>query len=305
MSARRLVADVGGTNVRFALADAWGNLDRVKIFLTADFPTFLDAFDAYRTYTGGSKEVNAAVIAAAGPVDGNIVKLTNNEWVVDRMKLSALMGDVPVLLVNDLEAVAASLSHLTGDDLTTLGPVAPVPPPHRRTMLAVNVGTGFGAASAIRSGLATCPSEAGHMTLGPVEGTTLPADTSVEDVLSGAGLVRLYRSLGGGPDSRPASDIFALAATDAAAARALDIFTTVLGRVAGNLALATCAWSGVYLCGSVATAWAGVADIGQFRAEFIRKGPMRSRMQNVPTALIRRDNAALFGLAVLPMSLGR
>jgi glucokinase len=303
MSGRRLVADVGGTNVRFAIADADGGLDRVQIFQTTDFPKFLDAFDAYRSDTGGLKDVTAGAIAAAGPVDGDAVKLTNNEWVVDRTKLSALMGGVPVALVNDLEAVAAALPHLTADDLTTLGTVAPVRP-ERRTMIAVNVGTGFGASSVIwRDGRwYTCPSESGHMTLGPVEGTALPADTSVEDVLSGAGLAGLYQRLAGGPASRPASDVFALAANDAAAARAADIFTAVLGRVAGDLTLATCAWGGAYLCGSVATAWAGIADIDRFRAEFIRKGPMRGRMQNVPTAVIRRDIAALYGLAMMPIS---
>ena len=92
MTSRRLVADAGGTNVRFAIADAKGNLDRVKIFQTADFPTFLDAFSAYRADAGGLREVDAAAIAAAGPVDGDAVKLTNNEWIVDGAKISAADG---------------------------------------------------------------------------------------------------------------------------------------------------------------------------------------------------------------------
>jgi glucokinase len=80
------------------------------------------------------------------------------------------------------------------------------------------------------------------------------------------------------------------------------LFTAILGRIAGNLTLATCAWGGVYLCGSVATAWADIADIGRFRDEFTRKGPMHARMLEVPTAVIRRDNAALYGLAMMPIS---
>ena len=306
MSGRRLVADVGGTNVRFAIADADGNLDRIKIFQTADFPTFPDAFSAYRSDAGGLREIDTVAIAAAGPVDGDAVKLTNNKWFVDGKKLSALVGGVPVAVVNDLEAVAAALPHLAADDLTTLGPIAPVRP-ERRTMLAVNVGTGFGAASVIwRDGRwYTCPSEAGHMTLGQValkNADGLPADTSVEDVLSGDGLVRLYQRFAEDPASRPASDVFALAGSDAAARRTVDIFTDILGRIAGDLTLATCAWGGVYLCGSVATAWAGLADIARFRAEFARKGPMHARMLKVPTAVIRRDNAALYGLAMMPIS---
>jgi glucokinase len=304
MSARRLVADVGGTNVRFAIADAHGRLDRLEIFQTTDFVTFPDALSAYRADAGGLREVDAAAIAAAGPVDGDTVKLTNNEWIVDGAKISALMGGVPVALVNDLEAVAAALPHLTSDDLTTLGPVAPVRP-ERRTMLAVNVGTGFGAASVIwRDGRwYTCPSEAGHMTLTEVAmPPAVPAGASVEDILSGSGMARLYERLAGGR-SQQASDVFAEAAREyGAAADAVGFFTRILGRVAGDLTLATCAWGGVYFSGSVATAWAGIADIERFRTEFTRKGPMRARMLKVPTAVIRRDVAALYGLAMMPIS---
>jgi glucokinase len=305
MSAR-LVADVGGTNVRFAIADEQGKLDRAKIFQVAEFPTFLDAFSAYRSHAGSLAGIDAAAIAAAGPVDIDHVKLTNNDWVVERARLSVLMGGVPVALVNDLEAVAAALPHLSSGDLTVLGTPAPVRP-ERRTMIAVNVGTGFGAASVIwRDGRwYTCPSEAGHMTLGRVEAIAdLPADASVEDVLSGDGLARLHERLAGRDpgSSQKASDVFAEAGRAPAAAQTADVFTAILARIAGNLALATCAWGGVYLCGSVALAWSGVADIERFRTEFIRKGPMRARMQEVPTAVVRRDIASLYGLAMMPIS---
>jgi glucokinase len=308
MSSARLVADAGGTNVRFAIADDNGRLDRVQIFQVADFPTFLDALSAYRSSAGGLSDIKICAVAAAGPVDGDIVKLTNNAWVVDRSKVSALMGGAAVALVNDLEAVAAALPHLTSDDLTAIGAPAPVRP-EQRTMLAVNVGTGFGAASAIWRGGCwhTCPSEAGHMTLatqGSIEASALPADACVESVLSGGGLARLYDRLAG--DQRAggtsqATAVFAEAAHNPAAARAVDTFTSVLGRVAGDLALATCAWGGVYLCGSVAVAWSAIADAGRFRAEFTRKGLLSARMRQVPIAVIRRDLAPLFGLAMMPI----
>ena len=307
MSALRLVADVGGTNVRFAIADADGHLDRAKIYQGTEFSTFPDALAAYRSDAGGLKEIGACAIAAAGPVDDGVVKLTNNDWTVDRAQVSAMLNAVPVALVNDLEAVAAALPHLTSDDLTTIGVRAPVRP-ERRTMLAVNVGTGFGAAAAIfRDGRwYTCPSEAGHMTLGRIEIVrSLPADASVETILSGDGLARLHQHLSPGHHAaRPeaASRIFAEAAGDAEAARTAALFTAILARIAGDLALATCAWGGVYFSGSVATAWSKVADVAKFRAEFTRKGPMRARMQRVPTAVIRRENAALFGLAMMPLA---
>lgn len=311
MSPQRLVADVGGTNVRFAIADDDGRLDRVQIFQVADFPTFLDALSAYRSAAGGLSEVKTCAVAAAGPVDGDIVKLTNNAWIVDRAKVSVLIGGAPVALVNDLEAVAAALPHFASDDLAAIGAPAPLRP-ERRTMLAVNVGTGFGAASAIwREGRwYTCPSEAGHMTLGPVALghveaiAALPADASVESVLSGSGLARLHERLAGGrmAATPEAADVLAQSGRDAAAARTVDAFTALLGRVAGDLALATCAWGGVYFCGSVAVAWSAIADAGRFRAEFARKGVMSTRMRQVPTAVIRRDLAALYGLAMMPIA---
>jgi len=307
MSIRRLVADAGGTNVRFAIADADGRLDCVKILQVADFPAFADALSAYRADAGGLAEIGACAIAAAGPVEDGVVRMTNNAWIVDSAEISAAMGGVPVALVNDLEAVAAALPHLASADLTAIGAPAPVRP-ESRTMLAVNVGTGFGAASVIRRDERwfTCPSEAGHMTLGRVEATVeaqaaLPAGATVEDVLSGSGVARLQARLAGG-GAQQAAGVFADAVRDPSARRTVELFTAILGRIAGDLALATCAWGGVYLCGSVATAWAGIADSERFRAEFTRKGPMRARMQRVPTAVIRRDVAALYGLAMMPIS---
>jgi glucokinase len=304
MSARRLVADVGGTNVRFAMADANGCLERAKIFHGTEFPTFLDALSAYRSDVGGLKDVDAGAIAAAGPVDGDVVKLTNSDWTIDRNEVSSALNGVPVALVNDLEAVAAALPHLRPEDVTPIGSPAPVRP-ERRTMLAVNVGTGFGAASAILRGghWYTCPSEAGHMTLGRLDATdTLPADASVETILSGNGVERLHERLSGATHTRLASAVFAQAGRDAAATRTVEVFTSILARIAGDLALATCAWGGVYFSGSVAAAWAAVADASRFRAEFTRKGPMTPRMQRVPTAVIRREIAPLFGLALMPLS---
>jgi glucokinase len=305
MSPRRLVADVGGTNARFAIADDIGRLEQVQSLPTADFPSFADALAAYRSAAGNLKEIGACTIAAAGPVDEGVVKLTNIDWIVDRAEVAAAMGDVPVAVINDLEAVAAALPHLTSEDLVTIGALSPVHP-SGRTMLAVNVGTGFGAASAILRDERwyTCPSESGHMTLGAVDAVALPADTSVETVLSGNGLAKLYERLTGGRHiaAQKASDVLAMASRDAAAARTVELFTDILGRVAGDLTLATAAWGGVYFCGSVATAWAAIADPDRLRAAFIRKGPMRPRMLKVPTSVIRRDNVALFGLAMLPLS---
>jgi glucokinase len=306
MTPRRLVADAGGTNVRFAIADESGGLQHVRTYHVSGFKTFAEGLSAYRTDTDGLRDIASCVIAAAGPVEGDAVKLTNNDWTISRQETSALLAGIPVALVNDLEAVAAALPHLTAKDLTTIGSLAPARP-ERRTMLAVNVGTGFGAASVIHHNgrWNTCPSEAGHMTLVTAETlAALPARASVETILSGGGLVQLYEQLAKDqrPLARDAASVLAHSRDDNHAARAVAIFTDILARIAGDLVLATCAWGGVYLCGSVAVAWSAIADSERFRAEFTRKGLMRDRMLRVPTAVIQHDNVALFGLAMMPLT---
>jgi glucokinase len=305
MTGLRLVADIGGTNARFAFADAGGHIERTQSYPAADFPAFMDALHAYLAAAGRPQDLDGCAVAAAGPVDGDRIKLTNNDWSIDRAEVSAALGGTPVALVNDLEAVAAALPPLTRSELDSIGGAA-CKRPERRTMLAVNIGTGFGAASAVRRDGKwwTCPGEAGHMTLGHTAAgrdDPWPDDGSVETLLSGKGVDDIYTQLArdGGTAKRPddASDVFALAASDPAASRTVELFTAEFGRVAGDLALATAAWGGVYLYGSVALGWTAVGDTGKFRAAFTRKGAMTARMQRIPVAVIRHENASLFGLA--------
>ncbi|MEW5962562.1 MAG: ROK family protein [Pseudomonadota bacterium] len=302
MSRWRLVADVGGTNVRFARADADGNLAAVRSEATATAASFAQALARYLAATGGTEDCAACAIGAAGPVDDGRVTLTNLDWTIARDAVAATLGGVPVVIVNDLEAVASALPHLApGDSAPFGGPrndtVA------RRAMLAVNVGTGFGAALAVRHDELwwTLPGEAGHMTLGTVgveEAQLLAQGGTVEDLLSGNGLSTLYARLTGEP--LPAAEVIARAAEYELAYRAVEIATTVLGRVAGDLALATGAES-VFLTGSVALGLAQVAEPAGFRAAFEAKGPMRARMQGIPTSVVTRDHVSLLGLAMRPI----
>lgn len=306
----RLVADVGGSNVRFAIADPTGNVTQAKSYRVADFVSFAAALQSYLAEAAHPTLATAA-IAAAGPVDGGRVDITNNNWSIDRAEVSAALAGIPVALVNDLEAVAAALPHLAASDYAVIGETTPRHGEHR-AMLAFNVGTGLGAASGMFRGDRwwTAPSEAGHMTLGPlaIDGVEIAAQgASIESVLSGPGVVALYRRVAqvdGGRNEPPrdAADVFANAGRDRAAARTVELLTVVLGRIAGDLVLATTAWGGVYFCGSVAAAWSPLADAARFRAEFTRKGPMHQRMLDVPSAVIRREHVSLFGLAMLPIA---
>jgi glucokinase len=309
MTRRRLVADVGGTRSRFGVSDGPGRLSDIRIYETAARPSFAGAMADYLSDIGADpidawcRDVH---VAAAGPVDAGIVELTNSAWRISADELSGALGGVPVRLVNALEAVGLLLPHLASRDTQRIGSANSSRLVGNR--IAVNVGTGFGAATAVRApdgsrGMrwAIAAGEAGHMTLAPVtpeEVAALAFATSVEDVLSGAGVARLYESLSGTPEGyRTANAVFAGVASDPIAAIAVQILSRLLGRIAGDLVLATAAWDGVYLCGTVAQTWAGVGDPATFRAEFERKGPMSTRMAQVPAYVITAPEPALLGLS--------
>lgn len=307
MGGWRLVADVGGTNARFARALADGRLADRAEHATAGFASFAEAL---RGYLDGLCEVgpcSGARIAAAGPVAGDEVRLTNGTWTIRKGEVSRLIGGAEVRLFNDLQAAALSIPRLDPADLAMVLSPATAPGPGG-SILAANVGTGFGAAVliALAEGWASLASEAGHTTLGATTADELalwaalfPAAVSVEDVLSGAGIVRLYRHFAARePAAEPhPEDILAAVPDDPAAHRAAAAFTALLARVTGDLVLATGAWAGVYLFGGVVHGWHRHADLDAFRAHFTAKGKMAGRMASVPVHVVRNEAAPLIGLA--------
>ena len=281
MSPWRLVADVGGTNVRFARATLDGALADVASTPTLAHQSFSDAMANYLSGLGGSGSCVFAAIGAAGPVDHGVVQLTNGAWRIDAGAISADLGGKPVRLINDLEAVAHAAPRLKAEDLAPIiGPAEANVGPR----LVINVGTGFGAAIAAPAaeGWIVIGCEPGHMRLAldaRIAARLKVENPSIENVMSGLALQSAWRA-----DSVLASDEFA----------------RLLGQVCGDLVLATGAWGGVYTCGSVASAWVAQSRFDAFREAFEDKGPMSARMRGVPIAHIVNPHAALLGLAALP-----
>lgn len=311
----RLVADIGGTNARFALAAADGLLVHADNFCVADFATFDAALITWLAGidTNERGRVASAAFAAAGPVDDGAVELTNAPWRLGARDISASLGGIPTGVFNDLEAVAYALPFLESTDVADIGPQTP-PMDQRARMVAVNVGTGFGAATAIpaKGGWLACPSEAGHMSLaaaGAEEAALLAAIApgrmaTLEDALSGAGVGALYGAISGGAATE-AGEVFARAATDPAARRTVTLLSRWLGRAAGDLVLATAAWGGAYLLGGVVSGWAAHCDARAFRAAFEDKGKMGARMTGVFSGVVTRQDVALLGLAKAPIGGGK
>lgn len=307
-----LVADIGGTNVRFARTDADGRLFAKRHYTVSGTGSFMDALDAYLDQSGPDAGCAGAALAGAGPVSNDRIDLTNNAWTVEASPVSARLAGAPVRLFNDLQAAALSLPCLSGSDLDFVRGPEQTQAGHA-TRLAVNVGTGFGASALVHDGASwiSVPGEAGHMSLAATDREELALllenhsrFRSVEDVLSGSGLEALYahiRRTGTdlcGPVTLSAAEIFRQRATNAAAGHSANMFERLLARTCGDLVLATGAWGGVFLFGSVLKGWrASASQTSAFEAAFLSKGEMSDRMSHVPVHMVENDDAPLIGLA--------
>ena len=307
-----LLADVGGTNVRFAVlrGTAMGPIAHREV---ADHASFADAMAAY--LAGATGTVHAAVLAVAGVVTGERCPLTNNDWIVDAAELRARFGLSSVHLVNDFEAIAWALPQLGPADLMQIGgtrPLAGAP------MAVLGPGTGLGVAACVphAGGDFIVHSEGGHATApagNAREAAVIAAlraefeHVSIERLLSGPGLENLYRALGtidhAHPPRRSAADIVAAAreATCPTSRAALDMFCAVLGDTAGNLALTFGAKGGVYIAGGVVAHLGDELERSAFRTRFEAKGRMRGYVAPIPVYLIVHADPAFVGLRALAL----
>lgn len=304
-----LLADIGGTNARFALLDD-GKLGDVLRLPAAGFAGPAEAAAAALQRLAPRHPVRRAVIAAAGPVaDGRCV-MSNLDWVLDRVDLAARLALDSALLLNDFEAVGWSLPALTRADLRPIGGDV------RRRMervIAIGPGTGLGvvAVRRIEGRTLVLPTEAGHMTLSANDerqraivaamAQRFP-HVSVERVLSGPGLTALHGTLAAMerrslPPRQP-SEIMAagLAGACPVSAAALELFVEWLGSVAGDLVLAQGAWDGVYLVGNIANHLADRIADGGFRRAFEAKGRMSAALAATPVWLVTAPDPAFIGL---------
>lgn len=310
-----LIGDIGGTNSRFAVVPEPGRkyvpLPRM---LTASRPDPVDAIRETLTHYRGPPP-RSAMIAVANRVDGPVVRLTNADWTIDAGAIGSALGLQRVVLVNDYTPVAAStITFDPGDEgLARLGRDVPA---GSGTRLVVGPGTGLGAGALtpVADRLAILATEAGHMDLGPAAEDEFPlwphlervgGRVTAEVVLSGPGLLRLCDALAAQrgeahPFASPPDVMTAWRERNSGLAdEALHLFARLLGRFAGDLALAFDATGGVFIAGGIAPRIAELLDGGAFRSAFEDKSPHESWAAGVPTWLITDPDPALRGLAVL------
>lgn len=305
-----LVADIGGTNARFALADLETlELSEIHQVRCAEHPNLGGALG---DYAGRLPEIpDRAALAVAAPVTGAEVSLTNSTWSFSEPELRRKIGLKHVHVLNDFEALALSLPHLAQDELHQIGGEAPVA---HAAKAVLGPGTGLGVAGLVWAGerWIALPGEGGHVSLGASDEGQLAllerirkgrARLSAERVLSGPGLAELYQAVAAARGLNVAelqpNDVLVLGSSgeDEVAAEALDLFVTWLGRFAGDTALLLGARGGVYLGGGIAPKILAKLSAGEFRQAFEDKGRMGAYLAPIPIYVITAEFATLKGAA--------
>jgi glucokinase len=309
-----LLGDIGGTNSRFALVNQ-GRTDyrHERHYENAGFPKFQDAIEAYIAEVG--ERPTAGVVAIAGPVAGDMVGPTNlQRWLFNPPALAAALRFVRLDVINDFEAVAHALPHLSQSDTQLIGDV----PAYDAggNMAVLGPGTGLGVGALVRGGSrwVAVPSEGGHAEIGaPSREDWARAHEAIrrrigrvsgEHVLSGPGLQRIDAALSllaGHAVERSAAEIGtgAVAGTDPVALEAAHLFFDYLARFSGDVALMFAAKGGVFLYGGVVQKLSGLMDKAAFRAAFEAKAPLERFLSQIPTRLITHPRPGLIGCAAV------
>lgn len=312
MSGVWLVADVGGTNARFALLDGPDGVpSEVRSLPTAGYPGLAEAAAAYLDAVGVRPA--AACLAVAGPVAGGTYHLTNAGWPRGSVEQVRTHLGVPHLdVINDFEALALSLPRLGPDDLVAVGGRTPAPATGAAALAVVGPGTGLGVAGLVPTphGWVPVPGEGGQVEVPAATDREIEVArllraekgaATAEYLLSGAGLARIHRYLSV-LDGAPAADLTARQITerrdDPRCMEALEMFCALLGSLAGNAALTLGARGGVYLGGGILPRIVDVLHGSAFRARFEGKPPVEDYVRAIPTALIVHPGPALVGAAV-------
>lgn len=315
----RLLADVGGTNARFALDDGSGRLGEVTVLATCDHPSLLAAIHHYLgTQEEHGRRVRLGAIGIANPVLGDNIRMTNHHWAFSIEAMRCALRWDSFQVYNDFAALAYALPCLRDAELRQVGGGQVLAGAPR---VVLGPGTGLGVASLVQSGphAIALAGEGGHVSFAPTDEQEIALwrfmasrfpHVSCERLLCGSGLSYIHAFLGGASAASglAADDLLdpqaiteaAIAGNDATCVHTVDLFCGLLGAAAGNLALAMGARGGVYIGGGIVPKLGERFHASAFRARFEAKGRMGCYLHEVPTFVILSPYAALTGLSAAP-----
>lgn len=315
MNDARLLADIGGTNARFAWQSGAGaEIEAARTLACADHATLADATLSYLSWLGRPAPT-ACAIAIANPVLGDEVAMTNHHWTFSIAALKARLGLKQLLVINDFTALALALPLLPAQSLRQVGGAAALP---GWAIGLIGPGTGLGVSGLMpdgRGGWLPVQGEGGHATLAAAterEAAVLQAlsrrhgHVSAERAVCGQGLADIRAALleldagaSAGPELTAAQiTANALANADAACVEALQLFCAFLGIAAGNLALTLGAKGGLYIGGGIVPRLGAWFDASPFRERFEAKGRFKDYLKNIPVFVIDApESPAFLGVA--------
>lgn len=308
MTRLALLGDIGGTNSRFGLVEQ-GSMEvrDVEVLKNDSFKGLEDAI-AHYVEKRDLSELAAAAVDVAAPVDREVITLTNRDWTFSAESLRKAARARRFRLLNDFEALAWSLPHIAAADLVQIGGTLP-PTPHVKVVLGPGTGLGMAVLAPLpKGGWMPIPGELGHTTLPLVTAEELALKDRIvgkdqfaeaEDVLTGPGLLSLYKAVADKPVHATPEAVLqaALAGGDTAAEKTLDHFMTFLARAAGDAGMALQARGGVYLAGGIAPSIVQKLQQPKYRAVFEEKGRIAGVMKPIPWFVITDKFPAFKGCA--------
>lgn len=309
--------DIGGTHARFAIAtvaeDGTISLSEPETLHTEDHASFQTAWEDFRGRMGGSLPPRVSM-AIAGPVGGDVIRFTNNPWIIRPALVREKLGVEEYCIVNDFEAVAHAVARVDEDQFIHLtGPDKPLAPTGRLSVL--GPGTGLGVAHLYREADGTyrvSATEGGHIDFAPldqIDDAILArlrkrhVRVSVERVVAGPAISDIYQALAS-MEGRPVAEEDDIAiwkrgqdGSDSLAAAAVDRFCMSLGSVAGDIALAQGGFGGVVIAGGLGYRIRDTLLKSGFSERFKSKGRFQELMASIPVKLIVHPQPGLFGAA--------
>jgi len=317
-----LAGDIGGTKCNLALYEIRGKSHRKIIdqrYESREFPTFDEMISRFlletrsETKAAGKHYIEAAGFGVAGPVIDHRVKATNLPWIVDRATLAKQLGTPHVVLLNDLEATAHSLALMAPSELSTLNQGTPSP---QSTQALLAAGTGLGEAILFWDGKQhlVASSEGGHTDFAPRTEQEIELlrymkkqyeFVSLELILSGRGFRTIHSFLDAsvthpsfeGPEADAAPEItrLALAGQCPICVQTLDLWVSLYGAEAGNLALKVLARGGVWVAGGIAVKIRKKMEDGAFFRAFCEKEKFAALLAQIPIHMVLNEEAPLIG----------
>ncbi|MGD8105322.1 glucokinase [Pantoea sp. FN0302] len=319
MTKYALVGDVGGTNARLALCEVeTGLISQVTTYSTSEHHGLEEVIRLFLEEQ--QQDVKDGCIAIACPITEDWVEMTNHDWAFSTKALKANLAFDHLEIINDFTAVSMAIPMLTEEHVIQFGGGAAV---KDKPIAVYGAGTGLGVAHLVHVDRrwVSLPGEGGHVDFAPnsVEEDLILrvlreelGHVSAERVLSGAGLVNLYRAIVKSdkrePENLKPKDVSERALADSCidCRRALSLFCVIMGRFGGNLALTLGTFGGVYIAGGIVPRFLEFFKASGFRAAFEDKGRFRDYVHDIPVYMIKHDQPGLLGAgAHLRQTLGR